>query len=533
MSSLTCEGLQAENKILQQRVAELEAALAQSQQEQRLHIMLDTTTDWAWEVDASGVYTYISPNIATILGYTPCDIVGKTPFDLMPPEEAERVIAIFGSLAADQQPIPLLENVIIHRDGHRLIMETSGTPFYDQNGSFCGYRGIDRDITQRKQATIEHDQLFTLTPDLICIAGFDGYFKRLNPSWSRVLGWSDDELYARPFLDFVHPDDLQSTIDAAQTLSAEQPVIAFTNRYQCKNGSYRWIEWVSTSVAEQQRIYAVARDITERKQQQEALQETRQFLQLVIDNIPQAIFWKDRALTYLGCNRYFAEAAGLASPQDIIGTDDFAMPWIEHAEQYRADDTQVMVTDTPVYNFEEPFTNAAGSQNWLRTSKIPLHNANGEVFAVLGLFEDITAYKQAEAERLALKQQVIDTQQLAIQQLSAPLLPIADHIVALPLIGSIDTRRTQQIMQILLEGIVQYQATTAIVDITGVQMVDTQVAQALIQTARAVKLLGAQVILTGIQPQIAQTLVHLGIDLHGIVTRSTLQAGIAYAIDLG
>jgi anti-anti-sigma factor len=101
----------------------------------------------------------------------------------------------------------------------------------------------------------------------------------------------------------------------------------------------------------------------------------------------------------------------------------------------------------------------------------------------------------------------------------------------MPLIGTIDSRRAQQVMETLLEGIAQHQADLVILDITGVSVVDTQVAQAFIQAAQAVRLLGAQVMLTGIQPQIAQTLVHLGVDLSNILTRGSLQAGIATALE--
>jgi rsbT co-antagonist protein RsbR len=100
----------------------------------------------------------------------------------------------------------------------------------------------------------------------------------------------------------------------------------------------------------------------------------------------------------------------------------------------------------------------------------------------------------------------------------------------MPLIGTLDSGRAQQVMETLLEGVSTHQAELAILDITGVSMVDTQVAQALVRSAQAVRLLGAQVMLTGLQPQIAQTLVHLGVDLSDIVTRGSLQAGIIYAL---
>ena len=140
---------------------------------------------------------------------------------------------------------------------------------------------------------------------------------------------------------------------------------------------------------------------------------------------------------------------------------------------------------------------------------------------------DISERKQTETEMQRLQQQVIDSQQAAIRELSTPLIPIAEDMLILPLVGTVDSTRAQQVMETLLEGIAEHQAEFAIIDITGVQMVDTQVANALIQTAQAVKLLGAQVVLTGIQPAIAQTLVQLGADLSDIMTYDTLHAGIA------
>ncbi|NJO07738.1 MAG: STAS domain-containing protein [Chloroflexaceae bacterium] len=125
---------------------------------------------------------------------------------------------------------------------------------------------------------------------------------------------------------------------------------------------------------------------------------------------------------------------------------------------------------------------------------------------------------------------MIDAQQAAIRELSRPLLPITDEMVIMPLIGTIDSKRAIQVMETLLEGIASQHASIAIVDITGIKVVDTQVAQALIQAAHATRLLGATVILTGIQPQIAQTLVSLGINLDDIVTYGTLQAGIRQAL---
>lgn len=122
--------------------------------------------------------------------------------------------------------------------------------------------------------------------------------------------------------------------------------------------------------------------------------------------------------------------------------------------------------------------------------------------------------------------ELVQMQQERVRELAVPLIPLLDHVVILPLIGTIDPERAQQVMDTLLLGIATHHASIAVIDITGVRMVDTQVIQSLLQVARATRLLGAQVILTGIQPQVAATLVHLGTNLGDIITRSTLQAGI-------
>jgi PAS domain S-box-containing protein len=118
----------------------------------RYQNLVESTSDWVWEVDKEGRYTYVSPRIRDLLGYKPEEVIYKTPFDLMPPEEAKRVGKIFATAVARQEPINSLENINLHKDGRSVILETSGLPFFDIGGEFLGYRGIDRDITERKQS---------------------------------------------------------------------------------------------------------------------------------------------------------------------------------------------------------------------------------------------------------------------------------------------------------------------------------------------------------------------------------------------
>lgn len=124
---------------------------------------------------------------------------------------------------------------------------------------------------ERKHAEDELDRFFSLSLDLMCVAGFDGYLKRVNPAWERVLGYGSAELLSRPYLDFVHPDDRAPTTTAARTVSGGGHVIAFENRYRAKDGTYRWLEWAAVPYPDEQVIYAAGRDITERKEARETI----------------------------------------------------------------------------------------------------------------------------------------------------------------------------------------------------------------------------------------------------------------------
>ena len=244
-----------------------EEALRES--EEKFRALVESTSDFIWEVDTAGKYTYVSPQVHGILGYEPEELKGMTPFDLMPAEEAERVADEFNRYVTSRLPITGLENKALRKDGSVVILETSGIVRTAEDGSYLGYRGIDRDITKRKKAeqalhekTEELNRFFTATLDLFCIAGTDGYFRRLNLEWEKALGYSLEELEGHRFLDFIHPDDYQSTLAAVADLAAQKSVINFTNRYRHKDGTYRWIEWRSLPVGAL--IFAAARDITAR-----------------------------------------------------------------------------------------------------------------------------------------------------------------------------------------------------------------------------------------------------------------------------
>jgi diguanylate cyclase (GGDEF)-like protein/PAS domain S-box-containing protein len=120
--------------------------------EERFRTLVENTSDWIWEVDQNAVYTYVSPQCLEIIGYIPKEILGKTPFDLMSSEEAARVSKIYQEFIKQQRPFSTIKNTNLHKDGHPVILESSGTPFFNERGELLGYRGIDRDISSRRKS---------------------------------------------------------------------------------------------------------------------------------------------------------------------------------------------------------------------------------------------------------------------------------------------------------------------------------------------------------------------------------------------
>jgi rsbT co-antagonist protein RsbR len=348
----------------------------------------------------------------------------------------------------------------------------------------------------------------------------NGEFRYINRTAENILGYTAQEIGSMQFADFIHPDSLPLVQERATARMRGEPALP---RYEIqvvtKQGNVRWVEITNDVITfmGERSIVITAFDITERKQiemqhrQNEAW--ARQMLLVLFDAV--IVFEKGRVIQAnqpaLNTFGYPVEefiglpALDLASPESV----SIARHHIEtnSEEMYEAN---LIRKDRSTFPAE-----IRGKMVFDGDRKLRVVSAR-----------DITDRKKTEAERDALREQIIEAQRAALSELSAPLLSIANHTVLMPLVGTIDTQRAGQIIETLLDGVAHHRATVAILDITGVKVVDTQVADALIRAARAVRLLGAQVILTGIGPSMAQTLVHLGANLKDIVTYGSLQSAV-------
>lgn len=213
-------------------------------------------------------------------------------------------------------------------------------------------------------------------------AFLDGFGR---PSAAAVVGKTDLDLAAASLADEYRVAGL--TVFGSNSRKPIEELIDI-------GGQWRWCETSRSPVLVGDKVVGMvgyARDITDRREIEAQIVESRNLLRAVIDNVPVRVYWKDRNLAYLGCNQAFATDAGMSAARDVIGKDDYQLAWADQADAYRADDRAVMVSALPRLAREEERRTPDGTVKWLRMSKVPLRNREDEIIGVLGMYEDITA----------------------------------------------------------------------------------------------------------------------------------------------
>ncbi|MFP4437983.1 MAG: PAS domain S-box protein [Chloroflexaceae bacterium] len=501
-------------------------------QQEELQHLLAASPVVLFRCKASGDFgaTFISENVTRMFGYAPHEFTDDSQFwaGHIHPDDAPRVFADLAQVFAHGH----------HSHEYRFQMKDGGYRWiYDQLRLICDEQGHPiemvgswQDITGRKQAEEElrqsralFEQFFNNMPASCYVLDEQGRYLMINDVCAQALGVPREQIVGSMLSDQLPANVVQDWNAHARQVMARQEPVTLEQHMRLPDGEHTFLSTVFLirSAPEQGiMLGGISVDITERKHQEEAF---RAFKTLA-DNAPDGIAINSLEGTITYANKHYQTMH--AYGEDIIGTatqDLMSNPVeLESALQHLQNSGAWQGTIT--------HRRRDGSTFPVMASVFTIADDAGHPVGLVAIDRDITEQQRAEAERAALQQQVIDVQQNTLRELSTPLIPISDEVVLLPLIGTIDTQRAQQIMETLLTGVAEHQATLAILDITGVAVVDTQVAQALIQAAQAVKLLGAQVILTGIQPQIAQTLVYLNVDLQGIVTHGSLQSGITAAL---
>ncbi|MBP1464105.1 PAS domain S-box protein [Candidatus Chloroploca sp. M-50] len=386
-------------------------------------------------------------------------------------------------------------------------------------------RQLRAQITELSKKTTRFRDMILSTPVAVAVASVETELVDYgNPAFASLLGYDLEELMGLPLTKVFaeEPDYIQHLFVKCVAEGAWQGELRYCHKDGSPIPALLTASVLHDSDGKPYAVVGFAHDLREQKEQEGQLR----IFKLLVDNAPDGIALSNTDLRITYANPAFVTMMG--HHDSLIGQPVSSLIIDEDHALLETLAKKVLVSGTVIEQLHYQRPN--GDIFTAQVSGLIIYDEQGRPIGFASINRDLTDQLRAEQERRTLQEEVIQAQQAALRELSTPLMPIADKVVVMPIIGSIDQTRAQMIMETLLEGIAAHRATFAILDITGVRVVDTQVAAAMIRAAQAARMLGAEVVLTGIGPEVAQTLVHIGADLRELVARSSLQQGIAYAM---
>lgn len=393
------ELLKKRNQELERELEVRKVAEAKSRQneenlvtsENRFRTLFDLAPDGILLGNPEGLIVAANRAFYEISGLKEPDVIGKhiteLPFD---PESYEKKPFRFDLVNKGQ----VVENqrILIRPGGEKIDVEMRSKMLPDG-----GYHSIIRNISGRKQAEEKlktSDKIFNHSIDMLCIAGFDGFFKVLNPSWSKALGWTTEELLSKPWNDFVHPDDLKATEKIKSVIVDGKEIYQFENRYRCKDGNYKWLSWNSFPYPQEGIMFGVARDVTIQRQTEREYQTLfREMLdgfalhEIILDEEGHPADYR-----FLAVNPAFEAMTGLKAGEITGKTVGEVLPDIE--KQWIEIYGKVALTGEPTY-----FEDYAKALN--KYYEVKAFSPGFKQFVTI--VSDITDRKVAEIELLNLK----------------------------------------------------------------------------------------------------------------------------------
>ncbi|HWR30268.1 MAG TPA: PAS domain S-box protein [Negativicutes bacterium] len=387
-------------------------------------------------------------------------------------------------------------------------------------------------------------KIFYKDPNSVYIWCNDSYAKDLKLAAADIVGKNDHEFYRKDLAEKYIADD--------RRIMQHGKIEQIEERY-VQDGQEAFIRTIKTPVKDAAGktigLLGVFTDITSSKLAQIRMEESEAKYRTLIETTDTGFAIIDQVGTILDANPEYIRLSGATALTEIMGKK--ATQWTaDYDREKHLAAINKCFTDGRIKNITLDFVDGKGHTTPVEVSGATIEG--GGIKRAFKLARDVTERKAAEKsleersiklENLnqALKteieerrraEEIVSRQAREILEVSIPVVQLWEGIVSVPLIGTLDSQRTQQLMERLLQRIVETNSSVALIDVTGVPAIDTQTAQHLIETIKAVQLLGAQVILTGIRPAIAQTLVHLGINLSNVNTRSSMASGLIFAMDL-
>lgn len=369
-------------------------------------MVVDSVSEGIIQIDRVGRICRFNKAAEVIFGYTESEVRGKNVRILMPGSVSEHhdeylahQIQNHGLGAMNVQ----MDVSGLRKSGDIFPMHLGITEAHTPDGTL--FVGLVRDMTverglqtQLLEKSAEMERFFSVSPDLLCIADISGQFRKLNPTWTRVLGYALSELEGIAFMDLVHPDDRELTRKAVRTLLSSHAMESVTNRYRAKDGSYRYLEWHIVPY-EKRLLYAVARDVTVQREQSRELIEREQFLKSLIDVFPGMVCYWTRDLRCTFANHAYVEWFG-KTVEDMQGIH---ISELLGPAQYSENEPHIQAAlQGEAQRFERVFTKPDGSLAYTWVHYIP-NLQDGQVHGFFALVADVTELKVSEESLRGLR----------------------------------------------------------------------------------------------------------------------------------
>ena len=384
----------------------------------RFQSLIESTSDLVWEVDRHGVYTYVSPRVTDLLGYMPEEVIGRMPFDFMPPSEAARVQVVFENIVLSRRPCHGLENTNIHKNGRLVLLESGMIPFFDRLGDLAGYRGIDRDITERqaslqaiRDSEAKYRTLLENLPQVIFMKDRNSIFLSCNNNCARDLGIEPDQIVGRTDFDF-QSKELAERYRQDDARIMDNGVLEELDEPYIKDGEELTIHTVKIPVrnedGEVSGILGILWDITEKKRAEETLQRSEASL-AEAQHLAQIGSWDfDLVKGRLSFSEEMYRIFGLDSKAFDATYEAFLTA--VHADDRERVDSAVKdsINNRTPYNIEYMVAWPDGIERMVRARGIVmLDSHDGHPIRMVGTVQDVTEQRDSEV-RLRQAAQVFE-----------------------------------------------------------------------------------------------------------------------------
>ena len=414
-------------ELVAERTAELkEANQVISESEERFRATFEQAAVGIALVAPDGRFLRLNQKFCDIVGYSLDEMLERTFQDITHSDDLDTDLEYLRQLLAGEIETYSMEKRYFRKGGEivwvnltvSLLREATGEPDY--------FISVIEDITERKKLQEERDRILNTSRDMICIAGMDGYFKYLNPAWGSTLGYTSEELLARPLLDFIHPDDHAGTDIELERLAAGHQTVNFENRYIHKDGSIRYISWMATPILDEKVMYCIGRNVTERKRAEEALVVSEGQFRSLMEQSPYSIQVANLDGSVAKVNQACLNLWGISEEmlpevlekynvlEDAESAQLGVMPLLEKA--FRGEVVTLPIVE---YDGASALDNAGvaggtGNKRWIQARFYPVKSSEGELLNVVGMEEDIT-------ERM-LAVQAVEVHQQKLKALTTELI---------------------------------------------------------------------------------------------------------------